>query len=230
MEVHFYSAPFSVNQAVTQTPYTWESDQVTTINVLYGYNERLDLLDQNAFRTVPALGILTDAGLRGEVDDILATLGTPDGYNSLSGLLQNTSQYFPLYDLPNATPTVVDALNTLNEQIGDRTFTGPVLTNGQTITASLQALSNSISASTITRTIEVLGSDITPGTAHMLPGGLTYTVDGTGNGRGLYLYSRGILRHPQPISQGGDYTETSTTSVTFFATQKAGDLIDYFIV
>lgn len=230
VEVHFYSAPFSVNQAITHTPYVWEAGQVTTINCLYGYNERLDLLDINAFRTVPALGILTDAQLGNEINDILAAIGLPDGYTSLSGLLPNSSQYYPFFDLPNATPTVIDALNTLNNQIGDRTYTGPVLTNGQTITDSLQALSNSISASTITRTIELLGSDLTPGTPHTLPGGLTYNTDNTNNGRGLYLYTRGVLRHPGLITQSADYTETSSTSVTFFATQKAGDLVDYFIV
>jgi hypothetical protein len=230
VEVHFYSSPFPDNYTVTNTPYTWESGQALTVNFLYGYSERLDLLDVNAFRTVPALGILTDASNLNEINDLVSATGIPDGYNSLAGLLTDTSQYYPFYFLPNATPTVVQALNTLNSQIGNETYTGPILTSGQTITASLQALSNAISATTISRTIEVLSSSITPGTPHTLPAGLTYTVDNTGNGRGLYLYTRGVLRHPQNITQGGDYMESSATTVTFYATQNAGDIIDYFIV
>jgi len=230
VEVHFYSSPFPDSFVTTNTPYTWESGQSLTVNMLYGYSERLDLLDVNAFRTVPALGILTDASNLNEINDLVSATGIPDGYNSLAGLVNNTSQYFPFYFLPNATPTVVQALNTLNSQIGNETYTGPILTSGQTITASLQALSNAISASTITRTIELLGADLSPGTPHTLPGGLTYVLDGTNNGRGLYLYTRGVLRHPGLITQSADYTETSTTSVTFFATQRSGDIIDYFIV
>jgi hypothetical protein len=70
--IDFYSAPFNVNYAVAPNPYTWEAQQSPVVNLLYGYSERLDQLDVNAFRTVPALGILTDAALQGEVN-VLAT-------------------------------------------------------------------------------------------------------------------------------------------------------------
>lgn len=229
VEVHFYSAPFNVNYAGSATPYTWDGYQPTTINLLYGYNERLDTLDQNAFRTVPALGILTDASLINDINTIFDQLGTTDGYQNLSTFLTNTSTYFPFFNLPNATPTVIDALNTLNSQIGDRTYTGVVLTSGQTITASLQALANAISNSTVTRTIERLAANITANTAHTLPGGITYTIDGTNNGQYLFLFTRGLLRDPGPVSGNNDYAETSTTQVTFYATQKAGDHINYLI-
>lgn len=229
VEIHFYSAPFNVNYASSATPYVWEAGQVDIINVLYGYNERLDTLDINAFRTVPALGILTDAALTADINNILDTLGTTNGDQSLSGLLTNTGPFFPFNNLPNATPTVVDALNTLNTQIGDRTYTGVVLTSGQTITASLQALANSISNSTVTRTIERLVADITANTAHTLPGGLTYPLDVTNNGQYLFLFTRGLLRDPGPVSGNNDYAETSTSSITIYSKMKAGDHINYLI-
>lgn len=229
VEVHFYSAPFNVNYVTSATAYTWDGYQPTTINLLYGYNERLDTLDQNAFRTVPALGILTDAALAGDIANIFDQLGTTDGYQNLSGFLTNTGTYFPFFNLPNATPTVVDALNTLNSQIGNRTYTGPYLVNGQTITASLQALSNAISGSTITRTIERLTSQITQNTAHTLPGGLTYVLDGTNNGQNLFVFTRGLLRDPGPASGNNDYTETSTTQVTFYSKLLNGDHINYLV-
>jgi hypothetical protein len=227
--VAFYSAPFNTDYSVSATPYNWEVGQSPTINILYGYNERLDQLDAGAFRTVPALGILTDAALSSQINTIFEQLGTNDGYTSLSGLLTNTTAFYPFFNLPNATPTVVDALNTLNSQIGIRDYTGPYLTDGQTITASLQALSNAIAGSTVVRVIERLAADINANTAHTLPGGNVYVLDGTNNGLYLWLYTRGVLRDPGPVAAGNDYTETSTTQVTFYAKQKSGDHINYFI-
>lgn len=229
VEVHFFSAPFNVDYRVSPNPYTWEAGQPTTINLLYGYNERLDQLDVNAFRTVPALGILTDAALSGQIGNVYKQLGTTDGYTNLSAFLTNTTTYFPFFNLPDATPTVVEALNTLNEQIGNRDYTGSILTDGQTITASLQALSNAIMGSNTVRVIERLAADINANTAHTLPGGNVYVLDGTNNGLYLWVFTRGVLRDPGPVSAGNDYAETSTTSITFYAKQKSGDHINYFI-
>ncbi len=229
VEVHFFSAPYNVDYSIAPNPYTWEAGQPTTINLLYGYNERLDQLDKNAFRTVPALGILTDAALSGDVNNILQTIGTVSGNTNLLGLLTNTGANYSFFNLPDATPSVVEALNTLNSQIGDRTYSGGYLTNGQTIAASLQALSNAISGSSITRTIERLGSSIAANTAHTLPGGLSYILDGTNNGLHLWVYTRGLLRDPGSVSNGDDYEETSTTSITFYNVQRADDHINYFV-
>lgn len=230
VEVRFYSSPFNLDYTVTQTPYTWESGQSSTINVLYGYNERLDQLDANALRSVPALGILTDASLDAQVNNLVQVIGIPnDGYTNLNTLLTNTGTYFPFYNLPDATPSIVEALNVLNEQIGNRTYTGSILTSGQTITASLQALSTAVSSSEIKRTIERLGSNLNANTAHTLPGGISYTVDGTFNGKNLFVFTRGVLRTPGNSIATDEYSELSSTQVTFYYNQKAGDVINYFI-
>lgn len=230
VQVKFYSAPFNSDFSITATPYIWETGQPTTLNLLYGYNQRLDLLDTNAFRSVPALGILTDAALSNKVNNLSHIIGNSlDGYTNLLGFLTNTTSFFSFFNLPDATPTVVEALNTLNTQIGNRTYTGSVLTNGQTITASLQALSNAIAGGSMKRIIERLSSDINANTAHTLPGGNIYILDGTDNGRYLWLYTRGVLRDPGPVAAGNDYSETSTTSITFYAKQKKDDHINYFI-
>lgn len=230
VQVKFYSALFNLDYATNATEYSWESGQPTTLNFLYAYNQRLDLLDTNAFRSIPALGILTDASLANKINDLSHVVGNDlDGYTSLNGLLTNTTTYFSFFNLPDATPTVVEALNTLNEQIGNRTYTGTYLTSGQTITASLQALSNAIAGSSIVRTIERLSSDINANTAHTLPGAITYTLDGTNNGRNLWVFARGVLQDPGPVSGGNNYSETSTTQITFYVKQKSGDHINYFV-
>jgi hypothetical protein len=229
VEVRFYSSPFFSDYNATNTPYTWEADQPTIINLIYGYNERLDQLDANAFRSVPTLGVLTDGALNKEIKNILSTAGTTSTTTSLSGLLTNTSANFAFFNLPNATPTVVDAFNTLNSQIGDRSYSGSILTSGETVVNSLQALSDAIGSSHVTRTIERVSSTIAANTAHTLPGGITYTLDGAGNGQNLWVYTRGILRDPGSVSEGNDYAETSTSSVTFYQTINKDDHINYFI-
>jgi hypothetical protein len=230
VEVKFYSiapgAPIS-----TANAYTWEAGQPTTVDLFYGYRERLDNLNDTALRTTLTNGIVGDAQLRQELEnlrDVIDT-GLTSTATSLTGLLTNTGSYYVFSNLPDGTPSVVEALNTLNAQIGIRDYTGTILTDGQTITASLQALANAISGATFVRTIERLTADIDAGTPHTLPGGQTYTLDGTNNGQNLTLFWRGMLRDPGPVVDGNDYAETSTTQFTPYSKIKDKDHINYYI-
>jgi hypothetical protein len=228
VEVVFYSVPYGKDILTNSTLYTWEASQPTVLSLAYGYFQRLDLMPDDEFLTIHSLGISSDGDLRADINNLQQTMGSGDGYTSLNGFLTNTSANYVFFNLPDATPSVVEALNTLNAQIGDRTYTGGILTSGQTIAASLQALSSSIGNTTITRTIERLAATLNANTAHTLPGGLTYTLDGTNNGQYLWVYTRGLLRDPGPVSGDNDYSETSTTSVTFYSKLNAKDHINYF--
>ena len=228
VEIVFYSCPIATNIVTGSTAYTWQAGLPTSINLNYGYNQRLDQLDQNAFRVQASLGLLTDADLRQDINDIQVVIGEADGATSLAGLLTNTGANYVFFNLPDATPSVVEALNTLNAQVGNRTYTGSILTSGQTIAASLQALSTAISNTTVIRTVERLASVVNANTSHVLPGGLTYTLDGTDNGLHLWVFTRGVLRDPGTVANGDDYAETDTTHITFYAKQNAKDHINYF--
>lgn len=216
----------------TSVAYSWESGHPTTVDMYYGYRKRLDNLSENAFRKILSTGIVGDADLNQDIEDIRTTIDESftDGATSLTGLLTNTGNYYPFSDLPDATPSIVEALNTLNVQIGDRDYTGTILNDGEDITTSLQNLANNISASSVTRVIERLTADITAGTAHTLPGSNTYTLDGAGNGANLWVFWRGILRDPGAVSGGNDYAETSTTQITPHKKIKDKDHINYFIL
>lgn len=229
VEVVFYSVPIGGNPITGSTLYTWEAGQPTTINVTYGFGERADALNVNALRTTQGLNVVSDGDLRQDINDIQDVIGMADGDTFLTGLT-NTGNYYPFVNLPDASPSVTEALNTLNAQIGDRNYTGPYLADGQTITASLQALSNAVASANVVRYIERLAADVNANTSHLLPGGATYVLDGTNNGMGLWVYSRGLLRDPGTIANGNDYTETDTTHVTFYAKQKAGDHINYIVL
>jgi hypothetical protein len=216
----------------TSVPYTWEAGQPTTICAFYGYRERADQLTETAFRTILTNGLIGDADLRQDVIDIRQVIGVPDDTTDLAGLLTNLNAYYPFYDLPDATPSVVEALNTLNEQIGDRDYTGTILTDGYTITQSLQQLADAIvsGAQIITRIIERLTAVVPKNTAHTLPGGNSYTQDGTYQAAGMWVFWRGVLRHPGPVVNGNDYDETTGTSITPYSRLNSGDIIDYFII
>lgn len=228
VEIHFYSVPVGGNPASASTAYTWEAGQPTTINLVYGYGQRGDLLDLNCLRSTPALGIVSDANLQQQIDNIYSYSGASYGLTNISTLLTNTGNYFPFSFLAGgAGDTVASALNVLNSQIGNDTFTGGLLTSGSTITASLQTLANAISGSSVLRTIERLASAIPANTAHTLPGGLTYVQDGTNNGKYLWVFWRGVLRDPGTVANGDDYQETSTTSITPYMKINKTDHITY---
>jgi hypothetical protein len=214
----------------TSVAYTWEAGQPTTVDMYYGFRERLDNMSETALRVTLANGVIADSSLQADINDIRQTVGIGDGVTDLAGLLTNTGNYFPFSNLPDATPSVVEALNTLNAQIGNRDYTGTILTDGYTITQSLQQLADAISQASALRVIERVASDINAGTAHTIPGGNTYTLDGTNNGQNMWVFWRGLLQDPGPISGGNDYAETSTTSITPYTKIKTGDHINYFII
>ena len=231
VEVHFFSVPVGGNPSASSTAYTWEAGQPTTINLVYGFGQRGDLLDLNCLRSTPALGIVSDAAIQHQIDNIYSYDGTSFGTTNLSALLTNTSNYFPFSFLGGgASDTVVAALNVLNSQIGNDTFTGSILTSGNTITQSLQNLSNAITSATLTRYIERLGADLPANTSHTLPGGATYVVDGTHNGKGLLVFWNGVLRDPGSVINGDDYAEASTTTITPYSKIKSGQHVNYMVL
>ena len=210
--------------------YAWEAGHPTTIDAYYGYRQRMDQLDDAVLRRTMVSGIQGDADLQHDIVEIRDTIGILDNQTNLSTHLSNTGNFFAFVNLPDATPSVVEALNILNSQIGNRDYGGPYLTDGQTVTASLQTLSDALAAAAIVRTIERLTVDEDANVSHLLPGGISYTVDVSGNGRNMYVFWRGILRDPGTLANGDDYTETDSTHITAFTKLKAGDHVSYFIL
>lgn len=236
VEVVFYSNAIG-DPISTSNPYTWTAADPTTVDLYYGFRDRLDQIGDAAFRTTLTNGIIGDAGLSTEVGNLRRVIadGLGPSDTDLAGLLTNLTNFFPFSDLPDGTPTVVEALNTLNEQIGNRDYSATAVSNvsgladGQTITASIEALAIAIASSSGLRIIERVLADILPGTAHTLPGANTYTLDGSDNGQYMWVFWRGLLRDPGSVLNGDDYDETSTTQITPFTKIKAGDHINYII-
>jgi hypothetical protein len=228
VEVQFFAVPLGA-VITSATAYTWDGYQPTTVDYYYPYRTRADQLDENAFRTTLINGLFAPQQDNTDLTKILTTLGTSPTDTFLT--LTPTTNYYIWSDLPDGTPSVTEALNTINEQVGDRIFTGTCIgdKDGYTITALLQSLADCIASASFVRIIERLVVDIVANTAHTIPGGNSYTLDGSDNGQNLVVYTRGVLRDPGPVADGNDYAETSTTSVTFYTKQKIQDHINYFI-
>jgi hypothetical protein len=209
----------SIKWQISRHPGSWD--------FYNGDRYRKDEVSETASRTTLVGGIIADAEISQDVGEIREWLGAQDGETSPD--LTNTGLEYVFSDLANPADTTAEEIfNTINAQIGDRSYTGSTLNDGEDIATSLQNLSDAIAAASVTRTIERLSSAVPKQTAHTLPGGLTYTLDGTDNGLNLWVFWRKQLRDPGSVANDDDYDETSTTQITPFEKVEADDHINYF--
>ena len=61
VEIVFFSVPVDDWSLSSAIPYTWEANQPKTINVDYGFRQRLDRFDENAVRSTLIKGALSDS-------------------------------------------------------------------------------------------------------------------------------------------------------------------------
>jgi hypothetical protein len=204
---------------------------------------RKDELSETAHRTTLIGGIVADAELTLDIAQIREFIGAADG--DTTPTLTNTGADYPFSDLPNPADTSLEeAVNILNQETGNRDYSAGAIANvsgladGQTITASIEALALAIGASNVTRVIERLSAPIAKNAVHDMPAGASYTVDATNHGRNMWVFWRKLLRDPGPnTTQSNDYDETSGAGggggvgqITPYESIKAGDSINYLIL
>lgn len=126
VEILFYSCPMTGNIETDSTPYTWEVGQPNSINVVYGYNQRMDGFDFNIFRFDLTLPNGTSGGGSGLTPNEHQTLrqlihfmneGPANGF--LSGAYKEI--------LPTASPFPTSIIwyesNTKAKKIVEKTYT-----------------------------------------------------------------------------------------------------------
>jgi len=228
VDVVFKKVAFGADLS-TSVDYTWEAGKPTNVMMSYGYYQVIEEMDEDAFRKVQVLGLASDGDLRADINDLQSAIGMNDGDTNIGGHLDTTGTNFAFSTI-SGTATVVDALNELNSQLGDFTFTNTqFISDGYTVAENLEALADAVVASQIIRVINRLSADVTAGTALEIDGIHDYVVDNTGNGNNLWVFTRGLLRSPGAITEGNDYLESSTTEVTFHMTLRAGDHVNFFL-
>jgi len=180
-------------------------------------------------RTTMIGGIISDAEIEQEVANLREFSGA--NLSQTAPTLTNTGNYYAFSDvLDPANSNLEELVQALNDQIGNRDYTGTILNDGETVTTSLQALATAIAGSSITRVIERLAAAVPKQTSHALPGASTYTLDGTNNGRNMFVFWRKQLRDPGSAGNGDDYEETNTTHITPYSRIEIGDHINYLIL
>jgi hypothetical protein len=215
----------AVNWEISRHPGDWD--------FYNGDRYRNDELSETAGRTTLIGGIVSDAELTQDIAEIREFIGAADG--DTAPTLTNTGNFFPFSDIPDPNDSELEeVVNILNQEIGNRDYSAAAvaagLTDGETITASLEALALAIGTSSVSRTIERLTVAASKNVSHLLPGGITYTLDGTDNGKNMFVFWRGILRDPGTLATGDDYAETDTTHITPYSNINANDHINYLIL
>jgi len=222
------------------TNYTWGADDPTSIIAYIPYRSKSSEIleyERRIFRTAAITG---DAELAEDIQNLWSILGIGDGDDAGDLDLINTGNYYPFSELTLGTATLEDILNKLNEEIGDRTYTEQnVVTNGETISNSLNELDKALASAGIkSKIVYRVTSPIVKGTIWTIPFAsgsdpliTTYKQD-TGH-RGLYcdLLVGGKKRVPDSsgVAVDGEYEESSTTQFRFRFTVHTGQIIEILI-
>lgn len=229
------------DNAGTPTAYTFTADDPANIIAhIPRRKRRINMLEYDDRRFLSA-GIVGDAEQAADIDNLQAALGLADGDDAGDWDLTNTGNFYPFSELTVSTATMEDIVNKLNEEIGSRDYTEEnFITDGQTITESLDALDQALSASGIkSKILERVSSQIQRGTTHTVPfasgsdtGISTYRLD-TANNLGLYMdvYVNGkkLIPDSSASAMDGEYEETSNTEVTFRFNIQPGSVIEYIV-
>lgn len=228
---------FVSDVAGTPTAYTWTANDPANVLLYVPQRKKRTELNEYDERRILVAGVVGDAELTEDISQIRSALGIADGEEAGDWDWTNTTAAYPLQSDP---ATAEGAINALNDAIGDRQYTeNNYITDGETITDSLDALDLAIaSAGVKSKIVERVTVDIARGVSHTIPfasgsdsGVTTYKVDS--GYRGLYMdvYVGGAKLVPDSSAslQDGEYEETSNTAVTFRFKVKAGQIIEYII-
>lgn len=193
--------------------FTWTAAEPATIDVVYAERFTEFDLPEDIGRKRFRVGLEADAELVNDLTRIKGFAGSDE--DDIRPTWSNVTAFHPLDADPDNLET---GINDINDAIGDRQYTDNaniVITDGETITQSLEKLASSLADTNVEKITEIITSTITKETAHTLPGSKTYVQDGSGNGQHMdIILNQGFLTADK-TSQTADYDETSTTAVTF---------------
>jgi len=230
---------FYANDAVTDLS-TVSGTTPTAVQIVYPRRKILTDMEEYEWTRVDFINSWEgDVELMEDIYNLWSYTGATDNDGSPLPWDNDTASYI-LSSNPSDLKSAIDALN---DGIGSRSYSeGNVISDGQTLTASLdlidqelQDLSDAITSSSADKYVETVTTAIDKNTAHTLPGGISYTPDSTSGaeGKNMDVYVDGQLLAASTGTNGAngdrDYSETSTTSVTFMFDIQVGRNITYVI-
>lgn len=232
---------FVEDVAGTPTNYAWGAADPSNILAYMPDRKRRTEMTEYDERRFMIAGIVGDAEQAQDIAQIREALGIADGDGAGDWDLTNTTNFFPFSELTLGTATIEDIVNKLNEEIGDRDYTANnFLTDGESITASLEALDLALAnaGGIKSKIVERVAAAINKGVSHTLPfatgsdaGITTYLLDAGDRGLNMDVYVAGkkLVPDSSGAATDGEYEETSNTSITFRFKVKVGQIIEYII-
>ena len=207
---------------------------VSSVAFIYPQRKRLtDMAEYEWLRTDFISSWEGDVELIEDISNLWSYTGASD--NTTDPSWDNTTANYILQSDPDDLTT---AINLLNTQIGDRTYTGNYIDSGDTITESLEELDVALAAmnaASVNKYIEEVSTLISRNVVHALPNNLTYTPDSTSGeeGSNMDIYVDGQLLTSDTgvagVNADRDYAESTASGIAFRFDVQVGRNITYMI-
>lgn len=198
---------FKGNSNTVADPHTWEADDPTSIDIQISNRMRKDEVPEDCRRVIFAGGVLSDAELVNDINELNGYTGRVDGEDATTWT--NEGNY---YSLQGVDHNLEAGVNANNNAIGDRDWVtyieGLGGTDGDDLTTIINLLANEIAKQSIDRytyagpTVNAYGdlllSNFTGAPASYLK---------STNGTNAWLFARGNLWKVGTVANKGQYTE-----------------------
>lgn len=207
------------------TPYTFTASDPTNIMFVFPYRKVLSEMEEYEWlRTDFVSSFEGDDELLEDISNLWSFTGSTDGDSSPQPWTNTGGNY-----IFNSDPSdLQSAMDEVNTEIGDRTYTGNYITSDDPIADSLEDLDvklkeieDSLDATSAAKYVLELSSDVSAGNETFLPTGVTYTPDDTSGqeGSNMDVFVNGQLVSASTgvggVNEDKDYAETSISGVTF---------------
>jgi hypothetical protein len=192
----------------------WESggtpddNDPTAIYLQVPNRQRLDQLDETCRRKVLQGGILSDAEIVHDINQLNEYTGRSDGETDATWT--NDGNYYPLQ---GCATNLEAGINCLNDGIGDRDYSTALesfgCTDGDTITAALNCIADELADITLDRHVYLATATIPKfGTLAITSfSGAPASYELSAIGANCLLFMRGVLWHVGDIAAKGQYEE-----------------------
>jgi len=219
--------------------YTFTGDDPTNISFVYPFRKVLSEMEEHEWQRTDFVSSWEgDAELVEDVSNMWSFTGAGDDITGPS--FNNTGNN---YMLSPSDSSLTEAINSINDEFGDFTYTEQnYVTDNESTTASLDALdigvkdvNDLVTAGSGDKYVEELSGDLSAGTLHSLPAGVTYTPDATigQEGKNMEVFINGQLLAASTGANGvnadRDYAETTASGITFHLDLWTGTNITYVV-
>lgn len=205
--------------------YTTTSGDPSDVMIVYPYRKTLADMSEHEWKRTDFISSWEgDEVIVSDIVDLYSYTGAAD---NVANPTWTTISGAPILD--DSVNSLKDALDFINDELGDRTFTEQnYITSGDTITdilddldANMNLVSQTVAGGVEDKYVVTVDQDYAAGSSYTLPVGVTYTPssDGSQQGKNMDVYLDGQLLSASTgnngVNEDKDYAETSPTTIKF---------------